>query len=61
MKKKYEVYSGLSKEEIIKKNMPFYVVSIALLLAIIAIIFFLIKFIKNKINRKNRSKNKYWY
>ncbi len=59
--KKYELYSGLPKEEIIKKNMPFYVVSIVLLLAIITGIFCLVKFIKSKINRKNRSKNKYWY
>ncbi len=54
--KKYELYSGLSKEEIIKKNMPFYVVSIALLLAIITVIFFLVKFIKNKINKKIKIK-----
>lgn len=42
--KKYEVYSGLPKEEIMKKNMPFYVVSIILVLAIITVIFFLVKF-----------------
>ncbi|ABS35591.1 D-alanyl-D-alanine carboxypeptidase family protein [Clostridium botulinum] len=59
--KKYEVYSGLPKEEIMKKNMPFYVVSIILVLAIITVIFFLVKFFKNKINKKNRNKNKYWY
>ncbi len=56
IRKKYELYSGLSKEEIIKKNMPFYVVSIALLLAIITVIFFLVKFIKNKINKKIKIK-----
>lgn len=50
--KKYEVYSGLPKEEIMKKNMPFYVVSIILVLAIITVIFFLVKFFKNKINKK---------
>lgn len=59
--KKYEVYSGLPKEEIMKKNMPFYVVSIILVLAIITVIFFLVKFFRNKINKKNRNKNKYWY
>lgn len=50
--KKYEVYSGLPKEEIMKKNMPFYVVSIILVLAIITVIFFLVKFFRNKINKK---------
>ncbi|EJO5346569.1 D-alanyl-D-alanine carboxypeptidase [Clostridium botulinum] len=59
--KKYEVYSGLHKSEIIKKNIPFYVVSIVLLLAIIATIFIIIKTIKHKKAKKNRRKNKYWY
>ncbi|MCS4476294.1 hypothetical protein JQ038_01615 [Clostridium botulinum] len=35
-----------------KKNMPFYVVSIILVLAIITVIFFLVKFFRNKINKK---------
>ncbi|WP_251859739.1 D-alanyl-D-alanine carboxypeptidase family protein [Clostridium sp. Marseille-Q2269] len=57
--KKYELYSGLTKEDIIKKNIPFYVVSIIVILAIIAVIFFLSRFIKTKSNKRN--KNKYWY
>lgn len=48
---KYEVYSGLPKEEIMKKNMPFYVVSIILVLAIITVIFFLVKFLKIRLTK----------
>ncbi|NFL73508.1 D-alanyl-D-alanine carboxypeptidase [Clostridium sporogenes] len=57
--KKYELYSGLSKQEIMRKNIPFYAVSIILVLVIISIILLITKYIKNKMNKKKKSK--YWY